>query len=108
MVRILYTFQLTLFYRYHNLGIECPAYYNTHYTNPCREGSVCRDTTDNLNYTCECLPGYSEPDCDNINECSDDPCHNGAVCVDGINEYTCICSSQRFTGEYDCFTVDSL
>lgn len=108
MVRILSYIPIALFYRCYDLGIECPVYYNAYQTNPCGEGSICRDSADNLNYTCECLPGYSEPDCENINECSEDPCQNGALCVDGINEYTCICASQRFTGEYECVSVVSV
>ncbi|KAI6650448.1 Sushi, von Willebrand factor type A, EGF and pentraxin domain-containing protein 1-like [Oopsacas minuta] len=79
--------------------VQCPNYYNIYHHNPCGEGSICLDSEDTPNYICECLPGYAQPDCRNINECNDNPCENGAVCVDGVNDYNCICPSRRFTGK---------
>ena len=45
-------------------------------------------------YSCECVPGYTDPNCTtNINECDPDPCENGGTCTDLVNAYSCECVS---------------
>lgn len=65
---------------------------------PCHPGNaigVCRDGFGGWkNYSCDCKPGWSPPDCDvEINECRPDPCSvNGSEnCEDLINDFRCNC-----------------
>ena len=62
--------------------------------------SVCNygNCTDEIaNYSCTCLPGFTDFDCSReINECASNPCVGGQ-CVDGVNGYTCVCD-EGYTG----------
>jgi hypothetical protein len=58
--------------------------------NPCDNGATC--ITSLLNYTCSCLPGFTDDNCStNIDDCFPSPCLNGGTCIDGIGDVTCNC-----------------
>ena len=50
-------------------------------------GNSCLSCLDGVAaYTCDCLPGYSGPKCEqNIDECVNNDCRNGANCTDLVN-----------------------
>jgi hypothetical protein len=46
-------------------------------------------------YLCQCLAGYSGPNCEvNVDECASGPCLNAGLCIDGVNNYTCRCDNR--------------
>ena len=54
-------------------------------------------------YTCHCLSGFMEPNCENINECYDDViCPENSHCIDSIGAYECICDDGYFDSNGEC------
>lgn len=65
---------------------------------PCHPGNTLGGCVDGFggwkNYTCNCKPGWSPPDCNvQINECRPNPCNRGGSenCEDLINDFKCHC-----------------
>lgn len=66
--------------------------------NPCHRDNTLGECSDGFggwkNYTCNCKPGWSPPDCDvEINECRANPCNFTGTenCEDIINDFKCRC-----------------
>ena len=65
---------------------------------PCHPGNTIGDCADGFggwrNYSCNCKPGWSPPDCDvEVNECRPNPCNLSGTesCEDLINDFKCRC-----------------
>ncbi|XP_073446794.1 protein crumbs homolog 2 [Dendrobates tinctorius] len=72
-------------------------------TNPCALPNA--QCTDDVGlFTCNCLAGYSGPQCQNkVSPCTPNPCDHNALCVENIDNYTCNCRP-GYTGQH-CETV---
>ena len=63
----------------------------------CGTNQICIDLISN--YTCVCMPGFTDTNCSiNIDDCATGNCNNG-TCMDGIDTFTCVCDP-RYTGQY--------
>lgn len=65
---------------------------------PCHRANTIRECQDGFggwkNYSCNCKPGWSPPDCDvEINECRPNPCNVSGTenCEDLISDFSCHC-----------------
>ena len=52
----------------------------------------------------QCVPGFTGPNCDEVDDCVGVSCGNGQ-CVDGINSSSCTCDPD-FTGEFCTTNID--
>ena len=58
----------------------------------CQNILTCTNTDGD--YTCTCLPGYTDKNCStDIDECANKPCQNNAVCTDKVNDFDCDCNN---------------
>jgi alpha-tubulin suppressor-like RCC1 family protein len=72
----------------------------------CYNGGSCTDLM--VGYDCTCLPGYFEPDCEEVDDCwmadnspgSNGACNGHGTCTDGDNTYTCACTDPSYTGTH--------
>lgn len=78
------------------VGVHCETNFDDCAPDPCKNGGVCSDRTDD--FRCACPAGFEGKRCDiNIDECTPAPCLNGGTCFDGIDDYSCNCAP-GFTG----------
>ncbi|KAL3872299.1 hypothetical protein ACJMK2_040233 [Sinanodonta woodiana] len=76
------------------MGDTCMEQYNAcslRFQN-CKNGGTCVTSPPSHNFSCRCLPGYTDNDCStDVNECYSSPCVSPLRCYDGVNSYSCAC-----------------
>ena len=61
-------------------------------SSPCANGGSCTPMPEPLNFTCQCVVGYTGRTCEgNIDDCESATCPNNSMCEDGIDTFECIC-----------------
>ena len=80
--------------------------------NPCWKGQCFQHGS---TYTCQCLPGYSGPNCNiDLDDCSSQPCGTHGSCTDLVDGFSCDCvfgrlgESCQFEAEHYCDLQEGL
>ena len=65
----------------HFQGDECGIHLNMCLSSPCENGATCENGYNT--YTCTCAPGFTGPDCEEVNDCTASNSTNNSSCLRG-------------------------
>ena len=77
-------------------------------SSPCANGGSCTPMPEPLNFTCQCVVGYTGRTCEvNIDDCESTTCPSSSMCVDGVNTFECICLPGFEDLDSDCVPLQT-